>query len=112
MTDPIRIAAAPTVNDDVLKGYQVGQQWIHTGTNTAYECVSASAGAAIWRESQPVNANLTALTGLDFTAPSNGKVIGVVGGVLAMVAAGGATMAVSLDPNNVIDWLQLLERAT
>jgi len=41
-------AAAPTANDDVTAGYDVGSTWIY-GT-TLYTCVIATAAAAVWIE--------------------------------------------------------------
>ncbi|MDD5062686.1 MAG: hypothetical protein PHN44_10455 [Candidatus Marinimicrobia bacterium] len=41
-------AAAPTANDDVTAGYDIGSTWIY-GT-TLYTCVIATAAAAVWIE--------------------------------------------------------------
>src|SRR3972149_11852741 len=40
---------APTVNDDSGDGYGVGHFWFDTPGGTAYTCLNASVGAAIWR---------------------------------------------------------------
>lgn len=39
---------APTGTDDLTSGYSVGSRWINTGSQSSYECISASSGAAIW----------------------------------------------------------------
>lgn len=38
---------APTVNDDVTKGYAIGSLWT-LDNNTTYVCSSATTGAAVW----------------------------------------------------------------
>jgi len=38
----------PTTTDDSSAGYGVGSQWIDTTSDTAYICVDATAGAALW----------------------------------------------------------------
>lgn len=40
--------AEPTVNDDTTKGYAKGSEWIYN--ETAYKCVDATEGAAVWKE--------------------------------------------------------------
>lgn len=47
-TNNFAATAAPTASDDLNKGYQVGSVWIVTATGTAYICVDASFGAAVW----------------------------------------------------------------
>lgn len=42
--------AAPTVNNDATEGYSVGSLWVDTANEHCYQCVSPSAGAAIWRQ--------------------------------------------------------------
>lgn len=39
---------APGAGDDVDDGYNVGSVWIDTATNIIYQCVDATAAAAIW----------------------------------------------------------------
>lgn len=40
----------PTVNDDSGSGYAVGSAWVNTTTDTAFVCVDASSGAAVWEQ--------------------------------------------------------------
>ena len=40
--------AIPTVDDDSGEGYAKGSEWIYN--ETAYKCVDATEGAAIWKE--------------------------------------------------------------
>jgi len=42
--------AAPTVNDDTSTGFSVGSTWIDVTNDKAYNCVDATAGAAVWNE--------------------------------------------------------------
>ena len=42
--------AAPTVNDDTSTGFSVGSKWIDVTNDKAYNCVDATAGAAVWNE--------------------------------------------------------------
>lgn len=41
-------SVAPTVNDDSTAGYEPGSVWIDNTGKAAYQCVDASAGAAVW----------------------------------------------------------------
>lgn len=47
-TNNFSATAAPTASDDSSKGYQIGSVWIVGSTGTAYTCVDASVGAAVW----------------------------------------------------------------
>ncbi|BCH11942.1 hypothetical protein MesoLj131c_62000 [Mesorhizobium sp. 131-3-5] len=38
----------PAVTDDANEGYQVGSAWVNTASDTAWICVDATVGAAIW----------------------------------------------------------------
>jgi hypothetical protein len=38
----------PTVSSDSTQGYQVGSEWVNTSTLTAFKCLDASVGAAVW----------------------------------------------------------------
>lgn len=42
-------SGAPTVNDDSTRGYVIGSRWVDTTNGQVYVCVSATAGAAVWR---------------------------------------------------------------
>jgi len=41
---------APLVTDDTAAGYEIGSRWIDTATDKAYECLDATNGAAVWKE--------------------------------------------------------------
>lgn len=41
---------APTSVNDLGQGYGVGSIWVNTASGTGYMCVSASAGAAVWKQ--------------------------------------------------------------
>lgn len=48
LTNNYGATAAPTVSNDSTQGYEVGSQWVNTSTGTAYTCLDATAGAAVW----------------------------------------------------------------
>ena len=43
-------SAAPTADDDSGDGYAVGSLWIDTTNDKVYQCVDATATAAVWKE--------------------------------------------------------------
>ncbi len=43
-------AAAPTVNDDDVSGYEVDSPWVDTTNDKKHVCLDASTGAAVWTE--------------------------------------------------------------
>lgn len=61
-------AAAPTANDDTGDGYAVGSLWINTTADTVYVCVDNTSTAAVWKQIQETDADLTALAGLTSAA--------------------------------------------
>lgn len=46
-------AVAPTVNDDTGAGYSVSSLWTDTVLQDGYMCMSAAAGAAVWKKVTP-----------------------------------------------------------
>ncbi|RUW75750.1 hypothetical protein [Mesorhizobium sp. M2A.F.Ca.ET.067.02.1.1] len=44
----------PAAANDSSEGYQVGSAWVNTATDTAFVCVDATPGAAIWTASAQV----------------------------------------------------------
>ena len=58
-------ASAPTVNDDVSLGYEVGDIWL-TST-TSYQCLDATDGAAIWLDIGRSSENIQDVVGAMFT---------------------------------------------
>lgn len=83
--------AAPTVDDDVDRGFYVGSRWLDTTNDKAYVCADNTDGAAVWLEFQPIDADLTAIAALDKT---DGNII--VGNGTTWVAESGATARTSL----------------
>ncbi len=49
--DNYTATVVPTTTDDSSLSYSAGSRWINTTTQRSYICVSASVGAAVWRES-------------------------------------------------------------
>lgn len=67
----------PAVSDDNTQGYQIGSIWINTSTDTAYQCLDASTGAAVWKETTQQDTNQT---NLGYTAsPTDGTVTSSTG---------------------------------
>lgn len=58
---------APTVNDDVDAGYEVGSVWVDIVANKTYICTSPTANAAIWVETSQNLGSLVAGNGIDIT---------------------------------------------
>ena len=86
---------APGIADDSAHGCVVGTVWIDTVTGTAYRCVDASVGAAVWKtfEVEGAVATHAALTtGVHGLAITSGQTLTVVtGGTLASGAYAAAT---------------------
>lgn len=47
----------PGVGDDANDGYQVGSTWVNTALSTAWTCVDATVGAAVWLATGQVGTN-------------------------------------------------------
>jgi hypothetical protein len=43
-------AVAPAVANDSTQGYSIGSTWLDTTAQTSYQCLSATVGAAVWKE--------------------------------------------------------------
>ena len=65
---PHTAAADPTVNSDSTAGFDVGHAWVNTSTPAVFECVDASAGAAVWVQVYPQEA----------AAPAWGEITGTL----------------------------------
>jgi hypothetical protein len=50
LRDTIVQAGAPGVADDDANGFSVGNRIINTASDTVYECVDSSTGAAVWKD--------------------------------------------------------------
>jgi hypothetical protein len=45
----------PAVTDDSASGFDVGHAWVNTATPAVFECVNATAGAAVWVQVYPAS---------------------------------------------------------
>ncbi|MER9376001.1 hypothetical protein [Mesorhizobium sp. M0491] len=84
----------PAVTDDSSEGYQIGSTWVNTATDTAWLCVDATAGAAIW--------SATAQVGSTQGAPAAHTVSGtlapadLLAGIITIAQGAGAPSAQQL----------------
>lgn len=46
---PYELNRDPGANDDSSDGFQAGDQWLNTSTQTMWVCVDASVGSAVWK---------------------------------------------------------------
>lgn len=72
-------ATNPAVTDDVNAGYAVGSRWMNTASGQVFNCLSPTAGAAVW---SPIDA-----------ADTPGPVPGGVYPILQQMAAGAVVAA-------------------
>lgn len=96
--------AAPTVNDDSGDGYVVGSRWYDLTNDKVYDCLDATVGAAVWKESTPVagEANTASNVGSAGVGPFKQKT--GVNLEFRNVNAGSSKITVTLDAgNNEID---------
>jgi len=86
--------SAPTVNDDIQLGYEVGSLWIDTYHEKIYQCISAGLGAAQWK-------CLTSVI-LD-DAPSDNSVYGRKNGTWTLCPTGsGGDLAGAIPPLQLV----------
>ena len=57
---PHTASADPTASSDSAAGFDVGHAWVNTSTPAVFECVDASAGAAVWVQVYPASASAPA----------------------------------------------------
>lgn len=50
VTNNFIATTAPTVNDDLDLGYDIGSRWVDVSADKAYVCLDNSDGAAVWTE--------------------------------------------------------------
>lgn len=58
----------PTATDDFNDGYRVGSIWVNVTSDTVFILVDSTAGAAIWKTYQLLDAGLTSIAGLTTSA--------------------------------------------
>jgi hypothetical protein len=44
----VSFTSDPTVTDDIDAGYEVGDRWVNTASDTIFSCADNAAGAAVW----------------------------------------------------------------
>lgn len=86
----------PGVGDDSADGYQVGSDWVNVTLDTAWKCVDATVGAAVW---QLVGSAGEALA--QFTAPAATSATGA-GGTAFVKGGTGGTTAGNGGPSSVV----------
>jgi hypothetical protein len=81
-------SAAPTVNDDIDLGYEVGSEWIDTTNDIAYKNVDSSDGAAVWQQdtvAATINVPVALTTYTE--APSRASEDSMHGGIISLATA-------------------------
>ena len=101
--------AAPAVGDDCVDGYTVGSVWINIVTGTVYQCVNATAGAAVWKDLSTVGTKIVdadADTKVDVEEGADDDTVRIdlgggapVADAIIMTAAGGLISKISIIPN-------------
>jgi len=81
--DNLAAAVAPAVGNDVTEGYDVGSKWIDTTADTAYICLDATTGAAVW-----VSIDVTAVTVAAATAVMDADFAGATLGTMVRTGVG------------------------
>jgi len=81
--DNLAATVAPTVNDDVTAGYDVGSKWLDTTADTAYICLDSTTGAAVWS-----SIDVTAVSVAAATAVMDGDFAGATAGAMVRTGAG------------------------
>jgi hypothetical protein len=64
----LNATTAPTINDDSGDSYAVGSIWIDTTNDLFYIAVDVTVGAAVWKQFQPIDTDLTAIAALTSAA--------------------------------------------
>jgi hypothetical protein len=94
----------PTVSDDNTAGYAVGSYWVDTATDTAYRCVDASTGAAVWKEETLALPGWPAVLAEDNTSGANDPQIddgqSIIGEDLGGTTKGGSYTIRAGDPTS------------
>lgn len=76
----------PTVNDDGQAGYEVGNWWLNTLTNSLFQCLGINTGAAIW-QLKPSEVNGTWTPALVFGGDSTGITYNNVEGLYTRIGS-------------------------
>lgn len=91
--------SAPTGAHDSSAGYAIGSNWINISSGTAYICVDASIGAAVWTSSSAGSFSLDADSGTSQTI-EGGDTLTISGTANAIDTVVGATNTVTIDISN------------
>lgn len=103
LTNNYAATSDPTANADSSLGYSVGSAWINTSTGTAFQCLDATKGAAVW--AQDANG-----TGLSTQGAQTAKTTSttltaaeLLTGILTVNQGGGAASALQLPLATAMD---------
>lgn len=100
--------ADPTVNDDMGDGYSAGSLWVNVTGDTAFVCLDATAGAAIWEKISGLVAHINnnSLPHGATTTRTASRILGLDANGNAPVngIAFPATQSASSDPNTLDDY--------
>jgi len=79
---------APTVNNDIDEGYEVGSRWVDVTNDKEYVCLDNTDGAAVWTETTGAGGGASTFTGLTDTpsayTDAGNKLVAVNSGATAL----------------------------
>jgi hypothetical protein len=80
----------PTISDDQVTGVDIGSEWFNTSTGNAFICLSAAAGAAVWKQVATSGQNESGTVAGGGSLIHGGDAVSAAGGSLT-IRGGNAT---------------------
>ena len=93
--DNLTATTDPTTGDDSGAGYGVGSRWINTATDTAYVCLDATLGGAVWKDITANAVTVNAATAVDQALWSFEGALNTVSSPLRILNESGAARTIA-----------------